>query len=220
MKKVIKIILIGDGDNSEVIYDFIKKNKDYSVEYIIGKKNSNRNFSKIKHLNYNFNFKNLLNDYFFLCTIADNYNRKKIVNFFNIKYKKKIKWVSLIGHNVTLETKVKIGKGSIIFPYTNIGYNTKIGNFCLINHSCHIEHHNKFKNFTSVGPKVVTGGNVTIGKYSYIGINSTINHNLKISENVIVGAKSLITKNCKNNSTYFGHPAKFIKKRKFGDKYL
>ena len=213
--------MIGDGDNSEVIINFLTKEKQaIKVSYIVGKRNKKRNFRNAKYLEFSCNFKKFLNDYYFVCTIADNYNRNKIVSDFVKKYKNKIKWINLISIKSEIDNHVKIGEGVIIFPGSKICYKSKIGNFSIINNNSHIEHHNTLKNFSSVGPKVVTGGNVIIGKYSYIGLNSTINNNIELKNNVIVGSKSLVTKDCIQNSIYFGNPAKYIKKHIFGNRYL
>ena len=45
-----------------------------------------------------------------------------------------------------------------------------------------------------------------------IGANSTIICGVKIEKNAMVGAGSVVTKNIKKNSLYYGNPAEFIKK--------
>ena len=42
----------------------------------------------------------------------------------------------------------------------------------------------------------------------------------KILSNTIIGAASLVTKNCKSYSIYYGVPAKKIAKRSFNKNYL
>ena len=214
-----KIVLIGDGDNSEVIYNFITQEKLFKVKFIVGKINRKRSFRDIKHVSYKFNFDKILNDHYFTCTIADNFLRKEKIKFFTLKFKK-IKWLTIVSNKSFIEKNVKIGKGTIIFPHCQIGTKSQIGKFCLINNSCHLEHHNKLNNFCSTGPKVVTGDNVCIEKMSYIGIGATIIHKINIGTNTIIGAKSLVNKDCKDNSVYYGHPSKYIRKRKLGEKYL
>ena len=44
--------------------------------------------------------------------------------------------------------------------------------------------------------------------------------NIEIKENTVVGAHSLVLKNCKKNSTYFGNPAKFKFNRTLKKKYI
>ena len=67
---------------------------------------------------------------------------------------------------------------------------------------------------------VCTGGNVSIGERSAISIGSTIKHGIKIGHDVVVGANSLVMDNIKSNQVVYGTPAKFVRKRSKGDKYL
>ena len=95
-----------------------------------------------------------------------------------------------------------------------------IGDHCIINTSSSIDHDNIFSNFSSSGPGVTTGGNVTVMECSHIGIGSIVKNGLNIKKNTIIGAGSLIIKNCKSNSIYFGYPAKMIRKRKISENYF
>jgi acetyltransferase-like isoleucine patch superfamily enzyme len=74
--------------------------------------------------------------------------------------------------------------------------------------------------FSSLAPGVVTGGNVHIGKFSAIGLGAHIIHGIRIGEQVVVGAGSLVNKNLDSGKVYYGIPAKEIRTRVAGDKYL
>ena len=67
---------------------------------------------------------------------------------------------------------------------------------------------------------MITGGNVEVGYQSYLGLGSLARHNVKIFDNTIVGFGSLVNKDCKKNSVYWGSPAKKIRKRKNNENYL
>ena len=55
---------------------------------------------------------------------------------------------------------------------------------------------------------MTTGGNVEVENLSHIGIGATVVNDVKIESNTIIGANSLVNKNCKSYSIYFGNPAK------------
>ena len=55
---------------------------------------------------------------------------------------------------------------------------------------------------------------VVLEKYVILGANSVVFPGCRLSEGTSVGAMSLILKNTKEWSLYFGVPAKYIKKRK------
>ena len=101
-----------------------------------------------------------------------------------------------------------------------INTNTKIGNHCLINTGSIIEHDNILSDFSSTGPGVKTGGNVKIGTGSFIGIGTSIIQKITIGKNVVIGGNSFVNKNCLNNFTYIGSPAKKHSPRKLNQKYL
>lgn len=55
---------------------------------------------------------------------------------------------------------------------------------------------------------------VTIKKHAIVGANSVILPGVVIGEGAVVGANSLVTKDCKPWTVYFGSPAKELKRRK------
>ena len=56
------------------------------------------------------------------------------------------------------------------------------------------------------------GFDIFIEKNVSIGSGSVILGGVRIGENSIIGAGSVVTRNVKKNSIYFGNPAKFIRK--------
>ena len=139
--------------------------------------------------------------------------RNKIYEEINVVYKD-FKFESIISKDLIIDPSVKIGNGSIIISNSVINRDSIIGNHCLINTSTSIDHDNYFDDFSGTGPGVVTGGKVSVGKLSYIGIGSTIKNMVKIGKNTFIGGSSFVNKNCKNDSLYFGIPAKKNKKHK------
>lgn len=55
---------------------------------------------------------------------------------------------------------------------------------------------------------------VHIGKHAIVGANSVILPGVTIGEGAVVGANSLVTKDCKPWTTYFGSPAKPLRRRR------
>jgi len=113
-----------------------------------------------------------------------------------------------------------VEQGSIVMPGVIINSYSRIGQICLINTGSIIEHDNYFKNFSSAGPGVTTSGNVIVNELSHLGTGSVVIHDITIGENTILGANSVAIKNLDSDSVYVGNPARKIKKRKKGSKYL
>ena len=214
-----KILFIGDGSQFRVAKSLIDLNLFEITKFRISlKKNIYENKNKV-YLK-NFFKKNKHFKIFIFIAIGFNYKRKIIADYFDINFKGKFSYKTIISKNSNIASDVKIGKGSIIMPGVTINTNTKIGKHSIINTNSSLDHDNSLGNFSSVGPGVNTGGNVKIGNYTHIGIGSSIKHGISLKSNVVIGGSSFVNKNCNVNSLYYGVPIKFIKKRKVEDEYL
>ena len=205
-----ELIIVGDGNQANVISSIIDKDKIRIVGfYRLSKKKSNSLFKKkYKIFNKISEFRKVNNkNLYFIVGIGDNNIRKKVVDQFNDSIRN-IKWYTAISSKSIISKNVNIGKGTVIMPGCIINNDSKIGKHCIVNTKSIIEHDNTLGDFSSTGPGVITGGNVKIGKKSFLGMASVIKNNVKIGYNTIIGAKSLVLKNCKSNSKYFGTPAK------------
>lgn len=219
-----RILILGSGSHSKVIFSEIISLKKYKiVGFIDEKKKKNTKILNYRKKDYKILGKITdLKKINFDCAVigvGDNTTRKEIMHRAEIN-KRNIKWEKIISINAKISINVKIGNGTVIISGSNINFGTKIGSHCLINSCSSIDHDNTFGDFSSTGPGVITGGNVSIGQYCHLGIGSKIKNNILIDKKTIIGGNSFVNKNCKNNSIYFGVPAKFVKKRTKFDKYL
>ncbi len=222
---MVNIVIFGSGDHAKIVFSEIIKLKKYKILGFVD------NFKKkgipvIKYFNKNYytigHIKNVVrekNNFRGIIASGLNYRREKIYNDI-VKLDKKFKFEKIISKNTIIDSSVHVGDGTLIVSGTVINYGTKIGNHCIINSSCSIDHDNNLDDFSSVGPGVITGGNVKLGKNSFIGIGSVVIHNVKINDETVIGAKSLVNKDCKKNSLYYGSPIKRIRSRKKFDTYL
>ena len=218
-----KLLIFGLKRNFKIIVNEIFKFQNYKIIGFVDEnikvksvKIDNKKISNLtKNIKSIINNKNVSG----LVTFGDNYLRKKIYEKVH-KINKNFKWEILISKNAIVDKSVKIGQGSIIMPGVIINCYSKIGKMSLINTGSIIEHDNILKDFSSTAPGVTTSGNLTLGELSHLGTASTVIHDIKIGQNTILGANSLAIKNLDKNSVYVGNPAKKIKKRKVGLKYL
>ena len=219
-----KVVIFGSGDHSKVVFSEIIQLKKFSVIGFIDnfnkkgklieshKGNKYKILGKIEFLK---NIKNISG----IIGVGSNYKRKIIVEEVGLVIKN-FNWITVISKNSIINGQVKIGSGSVIVSNSVINTGTIIGDHCLINTSSSIDHDNIFGDFSSSGPRATTGGNVNIGELSHLGIGSTIQQQVNIGKNTIIGSKSLVNKNCKNNSVYYGIPSKKIRSRKPDDDYF
>ena len=220
-----KIVIFGSGGHAKVVFSEIIKLKKFKFLGFVD------NYKKKGELIISFNKKN----YYNLGSIKEVINKKKNirgvigvgVNFVREKIVRDVKRINnnfkfqqIISKDAIINPDVFIDEGTLVVSGTIINTGTEIGKHCIINTSCSIDHDNKFSDFSSAGPGVITGGNVKVGYKSYLGLGCKIRQNVEILDNTVVGFGSLVNKNCKKNSIYWGSPAKKIRKRKNNENYL
>jgi len=96
----------------------------------------------------------------------------------------------------------------------------KIGNFTFFATGAQVEHDNTVHDYASISAGSITGGFVTIGKFSAITLGVTVFDRVEIGENTVVGAGSLVTKSLPDNILAYGNPARVIRGRNQGEKFL
>lgn len=154
-----------------------------------------------------------------IITIGDNWSRKYVHDFIvskvpNFNFVNAIHPSTIIGNNVT------IGVGNVIMAGVIINPGATVRNFCFFATGAQLEHDCFLDDYASISAGAVTGGKVTIGKFSAITLGVTILDRIKIGENCLIGAGSLILKDVPDNVVVYGNPAKIIRTRKVGERFL
>jgi sugar O-acyltransferase (sialic acid O-acetyltransferase NeuD family) len=217
------IVLIGGGNQAHYTIDIIEKENKYNIIGIIDSVHeigSERFGYKI--LGRQEDLKNLITQYNIhggVISIGDNWSRyyvhqqiiKNIPNFV---------FVNAIHPSVIIGNTACIGIGVVIMAGCIINPKAKLGNFTFLATGAQIEHDNIIQDYASISAGSITGGFVTIGKFSAITLGVTIFDRVEIGENTVVGAGSLVTKSLPDHVLAYGNPAKIIRTRNIGEKFL
>ncbi len=154
-----------------------------------------------------------------IIALGDNYRRKevleKILTAFPV-----FEQINAIHPSVILADEVSLGKGIVMDAGTIVGTHSRIGDNVLLLSGSIVEHENVLEDFVSLAPGSITGGKVRIGTFSAIGLGAKIIHNVSIGEHSVIGAGSLVLNNIGSFQVAYGSPAKEIRTRKEGEKYL
>ncbi len=218
-----KILIIGAGGHAKVIVDIIKKENKFEVLGFLD--NSLKKGKKIlgyevlgneEDLNVLMSKHSIFGG---IIAIGDNYSRSLLAKKIK-KLCKQFKFINCIHPMSSIAFDVSLGEGNVVMAGATINTSSKIGNHCILNTNCSVDHDNKLLDFSSLAPNAVTAGNVKVGEFSAIGISASILQNISIEDNCIIGAGSMVNKNTKSNSVYFGTPAKFVRDHTLGQKYL
>lgn len=155
----------------------------------------------------------------FFVAIGDNNTRERVTAEF-LKKNPKAKLVSLIHPSSTVSKSTHVGRGVVVMPLCAINHSTEIGEGVIINTKSSIDHDCILGDYSSIAPGVCMGGNITVGQRSAVSIGATVKHGIKIGKDVVIGANSLVLSNIKDFCVAYGLPAKRIRARRQGDKYL
>ena len=208
------LAIIGCGGHSKVITDIAETIGFKKIFYI-------DKFIKQKYFLNREVYSNLSTDYsdYTFVAIGDNFQREIIFREIqNNNTNSQI--VSLIHPSSYVSKNCMLDIGTVVMPQSIINSCSVIGKGVIINSNSLVEHDNLLMDFSSLAPRVTTGGNVSLGIRSSIAIGATIKNNVKIGSDSIIGACSYLNKDVENKSIFYGNPAKFVRNREIGEKYL
>jgi acetyltransferase-like isoleucine patch superfamily enzyme len=129
-------------------------------------------------------------------------------------------FVNAIHPTVSIGNTTEIGVGVVAMAGCIFNPKAKIGNFTFFATGAQVEHDNNVHDYASISAGSITGGFVTIGKFSAITLGVTVFDRVEIGENTVVGAGSLVTKSLPDNVLAYGNPARVIRGRNQGEKFL
>ena len=217
------ILLFGGGLQASYCIDIIKKEGKYNIIGIVDSINDiGRKLFGYKVVGRQEQLKELIGKYHIhggVITIGDNWSRKYVYDSI-VSLIPDFKFVNAIHPSTIIGMNAEFGVGIVIMAGVIINPNSIVGDFCFLATGAQLEHDCRMGDFSSISAGSITGGKVNLGKYSAITLGVTIMDRLNIGENTVVGSGSLVTKDLPDNVLAYGNPAKIIRNRKLGEKFL
>lgn len=217
------IVVFGGGLHANVCIDIIEKESIYKIVGIIdsvapigAELYGYKVLGRQEDLNY------LQLEYKFsagLIAIGDNYSRG-ILRDFIVSKQPDFRFINAIHPTAIIGRNVRIGIGNVIMAGVILNPDSEIEDFCIINTGAQLEHNSFMGSFSHLSAGSVTGGKVKIGRFSTITLNVTILDRLTIGENTVVGSGSVVLKDLPDNVLAYGNPARIIRTREPGEKFL
>jgi sugar O-acyltransferase (sialic acid O-acetyltransferase NeuD family) len=218
-----KLYIVGASEHAKVIIDIIEKQGKYQILGLIdANKNLHEELLGYQIIGREEDLVKLLSEQpetNIIIAIGDNWVRSKAYQKI-ITLIPHVKFASAIHPSAQIAKDVSIGEGTVIMAGAIINSSSKIGKFNIINTKASIDHDNEFGDFVSLAPNATTGGCVSIGKFSAISISATIKHGIRVGEHAVLGAGAVLLKDCADYTVAYGIPAKAIRNRIEGEKYL
>jgi sugar O-acyltransferase (sialic acid O-acetyltransferase NeuD family) len=154
-----------------------------------------------------------------IVAIGDNFVRHRMVEQIR-RLAPQFRFISAVHPSAQLARGVSVGCGSAVMAGVVINSNSKIGEHCIINTGASVDHDNVLDRFSSIGPGAVTGGNVRLGEFSVLAMSASVIHGRSIGAQSIIGAGATVLHDVPANVVAYGTPARVIRGRNPGDKYL
>jgi sugar O-acyltransferase (sialic acid O-acetyltransferase NeuD family) len=215
------ILVFGAGGHAKVILDIVERQGLYRVIGLIDRS------ERVGLSLWNYQ---VLGDERILATIApqvyggivaigDNSIRADITERI-LKVAPGFEFATAIHPSAQIGRDVSIGAGTVVMANVVINPGTAVGRGVIVNTGAIVDHDNVIGNFASLGPGVTTGGTVRINDFSAISLGAKIIHGRTIGEHAVLGAGATAVDDIPARCIAYGTPAKVIRAREPGDRYL
>lgn len=216
------VIVVGSGGHAKVIIDIIEKQGIYNIIGLIdGFKSVGTEVFGYKVLGDEVALSSSIYQdiKYGIIAIGDNWVRSQVVKKV-VTVRPDFKFIKAIHPSANIAKGVVVGDGTVIMAGVNVNSDTRIGTHSIINTNSSLDHDNIIGDFVTIAPGAITGGNVTVGDFSSVSLGAKVIHKITIEEHSLIGAGSVVVKNIESQSVWYGVPAKLVRKRSIGEKYL
>lgn len=223
MKVKKNIIIFGSSGQAKVIVDIIEKQNEFNIIGLIDDfKDKGELFLGYEILGKSKNLPKLISKYKVdagIIAIGDNWTRGNVAEEVR-RIAPNFKFASVIHPSAQIGNDVSIGNGTVVVAGAIINSGSTVGAHCIINTNSSIDHDCKIANFASIAPGATLAGHVNLGSYSAVCVGANVINDLSVGEHTIIGSGATVVTDILDYVVALGTPARAIRKRKAGDKYL
>jgi sugar O-acyltransferase (sialic acid O-acetyltransferase NeuD family) len=131
-----------------------------------------------------------------------------------------VRFATVVHPSAVVATPADIGEGTVVLAGAVIGPGTTIGPFVIVNTRAGIDHDCVLEAGVSIAPGVTMGGNCRIGSRTAVSIGAVVGHGRSIGEDTVIGAGAVVLRDIGDRVVAYGTPARPVRPRQFGDRYL
>lgn len=216
-----KIVVIGAGGHAKAVIDTIEQQGRYQIIGLLdkGKTAGDRilgyevlgDESWLTHTDHTLDGA--------IVAIGDNWTRGLVRQQIN-RMRPELPFITAIHPSAVIAKGASVGAGTVVMSGSFVGCEASIGEHAVLYAHSLVEHDSRIGDYVSFAPKAATGGNVTVGDYAAIAIGVTIIHGVSIGEHSVIGAGSTVIRHIAPLSVAYGTPARVVRSRISGERYL
>lgn len=128
--------------------------------------------------------------------------------------------ITAVHPSAVIGREAEIGPGTVIMAGGIVNPASVLGRCCIVNTNSSLDHDSTMGDYSSLAPGAVTGGNCRIGTYAAVGIGATLSHGVVVGDHTLIGAGSTVLEDIGDHLVAYGTPAKPVRSRVAGEKYL
>lgn len=155
----------------------------------------------------------------FIAGVGDNAVRSRIVQTAS-ELCPGLELVRAVHPSSVIARSALLGAGSVIMAGAIVNPAATVGRGCILNTGSSLDHDSVMQDFSSLAPGAHVGGNCQIGAGSAICIGASVRHGIRIGAHSVLGAGATALHDVPALSVAYGTPARVIRSRSEGDRYL
>lgn len=218
-----KVVIVGASEHGKVVADVIEREGKYAIRgWIDSYKPAGGEFFGYPMLGA----EDVLLDLWRrreivggLVAIGDNWTRglvaKKICSL-----AADFAFVTAVHPSAQIARGASVGAGAALMAGVIVNSDSRIGAHCILNTRASLDHDCIMDDFSSLAPGVTVGGVARIGMYSAVSLGANIIHGKNIGAHTVVGAGALVQKDIPDHCVAYGVPARVVRQRAEGERYL
>lgn len=129
-------------------------------------------------------------------------------------------FVSVVHPSAIIGSDVRIMAGTVVMPGVIINASCSIGAHCILNTGASVDHDCTLGDHVSIAPGAVLGGRCRIDSGTAIGMSASILQGIVVGAHCVIGAGAVVIQNVPDLQLAFGIPAKCVRTRQAGERYL
>ncbi|MCG6553345.1 MAG: acetyltransferase [Candidatus Magnetominusculus sp. LBB02] len=217
------IFIYGASGHAGVVIDAVEKASSYTIAGLVESfKPIGQTLCGYKIIGNDGDIPEIISEYNIngcIIAVGDNWGRSLVYKRIAVAVPG-LKFLSSVHPTATIARDVRLGRGTVVMAGAVINAGAAIGDFCIVNTNSTVEHDCVLHNYSSIGPNAAICGGAELGAYSVLSAGATAIEKVTIGEHAVVGAGSTVIADIAPYTVACGSPARPIRSRAEGERYL